>query len=86
MVVLCALLNIYLIVLVLRAVLSWFPVRSGSPLASINSILFQLTEPLLAPLRRAIPPAGMIDLSFLVLFLIVLIVHSVVCGGSGGFL
>ena len=83
MVVICALLNIYLIILVLRAVLSWFPARSGTALASINSVLFQLTEPLLAPLRRAIPPAGMIDLSFIVLFFIIVIVRSVVCGSTG---
>jgi YggT family protein len=82
-VIICAILNIYLIVLVLRAVLSWFPVRSGGALASINSFLFQLTEPLLAPLRRAIPPAGMIDLSFLVLFFIIIILRSVLCGSTG---
>jgi YggT family protein len=82
-IVICTLLNIYLVVLVLRAVLSWFPTRSGTALASINSVLWQLTEPLLAPLRRAIPPAGMIDLSFIVLFFIILILRGVLCGGSG---
>ena len=83
MIVICTLLTIYLVVLVLRAVLSWFPTRSGTALASINSVLWQLTEPLLAPLRRAIPPAGMIDLSFLVLFFIIVILRGVLCGGSG---
>ena len=78
----CALLSVYLIVLVLRAVLSWFPVRSGTALASINSVLFQLTEPLLAPLRRVIPPAGMFDLSFIALFFLVIILQSALCGGG----
>jgi YggT family protein len=81
--VVCALLSVYLIVLVLRAVLSWFPVRSGSPMASINSVLFQLTEPLLAPLRRVIPPAGMLDLSFIILFFIVFILRNVLCPAGG---
>jgi YggT family protein len=80
--VVCALLSVYLVVLVLRAVLSWFPVRSGGAMASINSVLFQLTEPLLAPLRRVIPPAGMLDLSFIVLFFLVIIVQRVLCGGG----
>jgi YggT family protein len=83
--VVCAFLWLYLIVLVLRAVLSWFPVRSGTALASINSVLFQLTEPLLAPLRRVIPPAGMFDLSFIVLFFIVIILQTVLCGRGGIF-
>jgi YggT family protein len=82
-IVVCTFLRIYLIVLVLRAVLSWFPARPGTALASINSVLFQLTDPLLAPLRRVIPPAGMIDLSFMVLFFIVLILRNVLCPGTG---
>jgi YggT family protein len=83
--VVCALLTVYLVVLAARAVLSWFPVRHGGAMASINSVLFQLTEPLLAPLRRMIPPAGMIDLSFLVLFLGILIIQGILCGSSGIF-
>ena len=36
------------------------------------------------PLRRVIPPAGMFDLSFIVLFFLVVILRSVFCGSSGG--
>jgi YggT family protein len=68
---------IYLIVLACRAVFSWFPVQQGSVFASINAILFDLTEPVLRPFRRIIPPAGMIDLSFMVVFFIVLILYQV---------
>ena len=38
-----------------------------------------LTEPVLAPLRRVIPPAGMFDLSFTVLFVVLIIVRGKVC-------
>ena len=38
-----------------------------------------LTEPVLAPLRRVIPPAGMFDLSFIVLFVVLFIVQRAVC-------
>ncbi len=68
---------IYLIILACRAVFSWFPVQQGSVFASINAILFDLTEPVLRPFRRIIPPAGMIDLSFMVVFFIVLILYQV---------
>jgi YggT family protein len=56
-----------------RALLSWFPVSPGTPLAAISHVLYRLTEPVLGPVRRVLPPlrAGSmgIDLSFLVVFL-----------------
>ncbi|HZP31612.1 MAG TPA: YggT family protein [Acidimicrobiia bacterium] len=80
MTILCALLTVFIVVLAARAVLSWFPVRPGTAMAQINGILFDLTEWALRPLRRVIPPAGMFDLSFLVLFFIVIILRTAVCG------
>jgi YggT family protein len=76
--VLCALVTAYMVVLVVRAVMSWFPVRPGTPWATLYRVALDLTEPVLAPLRRVIPPAGMFDLSFLVLFLALGIVRSAV--------
>jgi YggT family protein len=78
--VLCALVTAYMVVLVIRAVMSWFPVRPGTPWATLYRVVLDLTEPVLAPLRRVIPPAGMFDLSFLVLFLALGIVRSAVLG------
>jgi YggT family protein len=59
--------------------LSWFPIRPGTPLASIYGVLHDLTEPVLAPMRRVIPPAGMFDLSFLILFVVLQILRSQIC-------
>jgi YggT family protein len=75
----CALILVYMVVLVGRAVMSWFPVRPGTPAASIYSVLLDLTEPVLAPLRRIIPPAGMFDLSFLVLFIGLSVLQQAIC-------
>jgi YggT family protein len=73
------LINIYLVVLFARAVTSWFPPpRPGTPFSFVTQILRDLTEPLLAPLRRVIPPAGPFDLSFMVLFFILLILQSAI--------
>ena len=80
MTIVCALFTVFIVILAARAVLSWFPVRPGTAMAQINGILFDLTEWALRPLRRIIPPAGMLDLSFLVLFLIVIILRTAVCG------
>ena len=80
MTIVCALFTVFIVILAARAVLSWFPVRPGTAMAQINGILFDLTEWALRPLRRIIPPAGMLDLSFLVLFLIIIILRTAVCG------
>ena len=50
----------------MRAILSWVS-QGRNP---IDYVLLQLTEPLLAPIRRIIPPLGGLDLSVLVLFLV----------------
>ena len=49
-------------VLVIRALLSWFS-QGRSP---VEYVMHQLTEPVLRPVRRIIPPLGGLDLSVLV--------------------
>ncbi len=83
--ILCSALNVYLLILLARAIMSWFPVRPGTGLASFLGVLMQLTEPVLAPVRRIIPPAGMFDLSFLVVLVVIELVHAGL-GCSGNFL
>jgi YggT family protein len=74
----CAAITIYIVILLLRAVFSWFPPPNGG-MATVYRILMDLTEPVLAPLRRVIPPVGMFDLSFTVLFIFLFILRGVVC-------
>jgi YggT family protein len=71
------LIGIYMIVLFARAVTSWFPPpQSGTPFASVISILRDLTEPVLAPFRRIIPPVGMFDISYIVVFILFSILYN----------
>ena len=51
------------IAIILRAILSWV---SPNPTNMLVVILSRVTEPLLAPLRRIIPRAGMMDFTPLV--------------------
>jgi YggT family protein len=71
------LLTAYLVVLVLRAILSWFPIRPGTFFAGLNSLVFDLTEPVLRPVRRVVPPAGMLDTSFIIVFFAIVILREV---------
>ena len=59
-----------------RVIMSWVSPRGNDP---ISSILIQMTEPLIAPIRRVLPQFGMFDLSPMVaLLLLNFIVRPVV--------
>ena len=60
----CSFLSLYLILLFARIILSWFPVSPGGAMAQIFSFLYTVTEPVLGPVRRAIPPIGMGGMGF----------------------
>jgi YggT family protein len=75
---LCSLLSVYFIILFARIILSWFPMQPGTPMASIASIIYQLTEPVMGPVRRLIPTIGMIDISPIVVFFGLRILQSAI--------
>jgi len=76
----CTLITLFIVVLFARAVLSWFPVQSGTFLAQVSDVLRVLTDWAVVPLRRVIPPAGMFDLSFMVLVFGLFILRAAICG------
>lgn len=75
---LVAVANLYSFVLLARIILSWIPnVDRSSP---IVQLLYQLTEPVLEPVRRTIPPLGMIDISPIVVFVGLRILQGILMG------
>jgi YggT family protein len=81
--IICTLLGVYLIILIIRMVLSWFPVSPGSAMELVASALYAITEPILGPLRRAIPPVRIgamgLDLSPLIVFFGINILRALIC-------
>lgn len=49
--------------LVARALVSWFPDLRRH---QIVQLLFDVTDPIIEPIRKVIPPIGMIDLSVMI--------------------
>ena len=68
--------NIYIILIILRAVLSWFAVDPYNPL---YRFLISITEPVLAPIRRILPFSG-IDLSPFIAILLIQILMNLLTG------
>lgn len=60
--------------IVARALISWFRVDPYHPAVQF---LDQITEPFLAPLRRVIPPMGMMDISPLVAILLLQAIQQI---------
>lgn len=68
-------LQVYSYVLLARALVSWIP--NLDPYNPIVQFLYQITEPVLEPIRRLIPPVGgMIDISMLVAFFGIMILQQ----------
>jgi YggT family protein len=72
--ILAFLIEAYVVILIVRALLSWFPAAPGTGLARVVSLLDAITEPVLRPVRRVLPPVragGMaIDLSILIVIVV----------------
>lgn len=61
--------------ILIRVILSWFPAGLGK----FSEFIFDITEPILRPLQKLIPPVGgMLDLSPIAAFIILQIVQSLI--------
>ena len=55
-----------------RVIVSWIAPSSEN---QIVAVIYQITEPVLAPLRRVLPSFGMIDLSPMAALLIIMLIQ-----------
>lgn len=79
---LSSIITFFIFLLIGRVVISWLNADPSNP---IVRFIVEATEPLLAPIRRRVPPLGMLDLSVFVLmlglyfvqnFLVALMIHE----------
>ncbi len=79
---LCVLLFGYWIVLFAHVIFSWIP-RPPEPLQPIARLSRALVDPVVAPIRRVLPPVQTggvaLDLSIIVLFFALILVRAAVC-------
>jgi len=68
--ILCEVLTLLILV---RVVISWI---SPGQTNTLTNILFQVTEPILGPLRRIIPKVGMLDLSPMVAIILLQVIAT----------
>lgn len=64
----------YGLLLLVRALLSWFPVQQDNPLVRF---LYGVTDPIVEPIRKVLPQAGPLDFSLLVAMLLVFALRAI---------
>ena len=83
MAVVCWILLIYALAFLLRAILSWFPIRPDGPAATLAGGLIMITDPLLRPLRRVIRPLRVgnvgIDFTLTIVMIVLFAVRARIC-------
>ena len=83
MTIVCIVIQIYLLVVLVRIIMSWFPPTPGTTYQSVYDVFYSLTEPVLAPIRSALPPVRMstmaLDLSPIVVFVLGTLLLRILC-------
>jgi len=75
--ILYGLLSLYILLIIIRIIFSWGRVSYTN---RIMRFLVDVTEPLLGPLRRIVPPLGWLDISPLVALLILWLFQQAIAG------
>lgn len=79
----CTLLTAYQIVIFVRIIMSWIPPTPGTTYAQIFEFFDAITEPVLGPVRRMLPPVrlGMaaLDLSPIVVIIGIILLQGALC-------
>ena len=68
------LIDLYTVVVLAAVILSWIRLSPGNP---VSQLVHTLTEPVLAPARRIIPPLGGLDISPMLVLIALQAIRSV---------
>jgi len=81
--IICSLLYFYLIAVFARILLSWFPLNPDGFMATVAGFLYLITDPVLGPLRRAIPAVRLgsvaLDLSPIIVIIGIQVLSGLIC-------
>jgi YggT family protein len=72
---LAQLIDVYTVVVFVAVIVSWFQLRPDNPVVRFTRML---TEPVLAPIRKLIPPIGGLDFSPMILLILLQVVRGLI--------
>ncbi len=68
--------TLFIVAIFVRVILSWI----GRYMGPISDILADLTEPLVRPIRRRLPPMGVVDLSMFIVLILLIALNKFLAG------
>ncbi|MDA8380740.1 MAG: YggT family protein [Actinomycetota bacterium] len=81
MAILVTVIQLYVVVLIVAAILTWFPASPSSPLNPIRRVVGAVTDPVLSVVRRVVPPIPLggasLDLSVILLVVVLEVVARI---------
>ena len=57
-----------------RVIMSWVSPKGDDP---ISPLLYQITEPILKPIRQVVPPLGMFDLTPMIALILLTVIQGI---------
>ena len=75
----CGAITLFTYLIYARVILSWFPANPNGAFGQIARIIYQVTDPVLLPVRRALPLVGPLDLSPIVVVIGLSILKRAIC-------
>jgi YggT family protein len=78
--IIAAFVQLYSLVILARVLMSWINVNPYSPVARV---IFDLTEPVLAPVRNLLPPAAGLDFSPIIVLVLLQIIGQILISTFG---
>ncbi|RMG89601.1 MAG: YggT family protein [Chloroflexi bacterium] len=78
--------RIFYILVIARVILSWIRISPYHPTwGPLVRITYDLTEPIMAPIRRILPPMGGLDFTPFIVLILLSVVQQVLIGILAGF-
>lgn len=81
--VICLFLQLYMLVIFGRVLLSWFPLDPNGLMATVGGFFHLLTDPVIKPVQRSLPPLRLggfaLDLSAIVVMVAIIFLQSILC-------
>lgn len=71
--------TLYIVAIFLVIIGSWFPIDPGGPVARLYAGLRRVTDPVMDPIRRVIPPVGgVLDLSPTIVIIVLYVIRGLI--------
>lgn len=74
------LIGLYALAIFVMCIMSWFPIREGTSMWQVYRFLLRITDPVILPVRRAMPSMGAFDVSPIIVLFTLLLVRNLILG------